>query len=99
MNRGWTTDQHLELRASTMLLIFSGALVLLLRSTFLYDVFFSLVPRADDFMWRFGVNLKRYLAIGALFALVFLGRSLCRKNPQIQFVGEVVFALLLYLLL
>ena len=99
ISTGWDFSQRLNIRASTMLLFFSLLLVLLALSDSLYNLLLLLAPGLDDHMWRFGVNLDRYLAIAALLAAGFFCYSLYKKTPQLQFLLEILTCAILYLFL
>lgn len=94
----WFRPQKITLRASTMLLLF----VLLVIGCGTFDPLFQglvrLWPWSAELFWRFGVNLDRYALIAGLLALGFFAYSLYRKNPQLQFVLEMLLSLLLYLI-
>ncbi|MEN8134571.1 MAG: hypothetical protein ABFS18_03410 [Thermodesulfobacteriota bacterium] len=99
VKEGWSFRQHFSLRAGTMLLAFCGGLAGLAFAEPLYQVIVRALPAADNILWRFGVNFERYLLSAAAFSLFFLVRSIFRKEPQAQFVIEIILAALLYSLL
>ena len=94
----WDFSQRFTVRAGTMLLFFSILLVILAVSDFLYLGLTRVYPGADEIMWRFGVSLDKYLMIGAVISLVFLLFTFYRKNPQAQFLMEIILYLAIYLM-
>ena len=99
MKEGWSFRQSFSLRAGTMLLAFCGGLAGLAFADPLYKVIVRALPAADNILWRFATNFERYLLIAGAFSLFFLGRSIFRKEPQVQFVLEIILAGILYSLL
>ena len=96
MKEGWSFKQRFSLRAGTMLLSFCCLLVVLAYVEPLYNAIGGGSPWLDEILWRFGVNFERYLLISAGFSLLFLGRSVTMKEPQAQFLLELILAGLLY---
>ncbi|MBU0674761.1 MAG: hypothetical protein KJ950_08985 [Proteobacteria bacterium] len=92
----WSLKQHFSLRAGTMLLAFCCCLVGLAIADPLYDTLVNVFPPTADLFWRLGSNFERYLMISGGLSLFFLGRSLLNKEPQVQFVIELILAGLLY---
>ncbi len=82
-----------------MLLVFCVGLAGLAFADPLYTVIVRVFTAADNILWRFASNFERYLLIAGAFSLFFLGRSIFRKEPQVQFVLEIIMAGLLYSLL
>ena len=95
---GWDLSQRFVLRASTMLLIFTGVIAALGLSDYLFELFIKLAPDSGTLLWRFGVNVEKYALIAALIAFGFLGYSLYRKNPQLQFIMEMILCLVIFLI-
>jgi hypothetical protein len=96
MKNSWSFKQRFSLNASTMLLVFSFGLVGLAFSETLFDTFVRYIPFADEIFWRLGVNIERYLLISAIFSVFFLVRSIFKREPQVQFIIEIILAGLLY---
>lgn len=92
----WSYRQKFTVRASSLLLAFVLLVLAFGVSDSLFMVLVRLWPGAAEQMWRFGVNISRYALISSLMALGFLGYSLYRKNPQMQFVLEMLLGLLIY---
>ena len=98
VSEGWELKQRFTLRASTMLLFFTAVITALGLSDRLFGLFVKVFPDSGDLLWRFGVNVEKYSAIAAFIALVFFAHSLYRKNPQGQFVVEIILCLIIYLI-
>ena len=99
MGKGdWDLKQRFTLRAGTMLLLFSILLVTLALSDFLYLGLTKVFPGADEIMWRFRVNLDKYLLIAAFISFGFFLFTLYKKRPQGQFILEIIMCLTIYLL-
>jgi len=81
-----------------MLLVFSILLVLLAVSDFIYLGLTKIYSGADEIMWRFGASLGKYLLIGAVISLGFFLFTIYRKNPQFQFLVEIILFLAIYLM-
>ena len=81
-----------------MLLIFTGVIAALGLSDYLFELFIKLAPDSGTLLWRFGVNVEKYALIAALIAFGFLGYSLYRKNPQLQFIMEMILCLVIFLI-
>ena len=79
-----------------MLLLFAGAITVLGLSDTLFELFVKVFPDSGDLLWRFGVNIEKYSLIAASIALGFFAWSLYRKNPQIQFIIEIILCLTIF---
>lgn len=80
-----------------MLLLFIGLLVLVSLSEPLFAVFSRMVPGWKELFHRFTASAGRYAAIAGGFAAFFLGRSIVGKQPQFQFIIELVLAVIVYI--
>ena len=73
-----------------MLLLFICLIISLALSDHLFDLIQAVYPASGKLLWRFGVNIERYSVLAGLAALGFFIYSIYRKNPQIQFVLEII---------
>lgn len=94
----WSYKQHFSLRAGTMLLIFVALLALIGHTDFLYDLV-QTVAGGNDLFWRLGMNAANYVRFAAFFSLLFLGHSIIKKNPQVQFALELAAAVVFLIFL
>ena len=90
----WLLIQGFKIRASTMMLAFIFIMIIVYYSDLLYNFLSSFLP-----LWRIYSNLTNFALAAVLFALIFLAHSIVRKNPQIQFVVELVTGLLFFFLM
>ena len=97
MTKSWSFKQHFSLNASTMLLGFSLCLVGLAFFEKLSDIIVKFIPLAEEVLWRLGVNIERYLVISMIFSMFFLVRSIIRREPQVQFIIEILLAGLVFI--
>src|SRR5438034_476840 len=89
----WSLSQRFSVRVSTMLLSYCALLPLLwgLLSTF-YDGGSAVPPAVHEAVAASDWSLPGLLLVAAVFALAFLGASIQRRNPQLQYLVEFIAA-------
>lgn len=99
MQEEWSFKQRFNLRASTMLLAFCITLAGIALTDPLYETFARSIPLFATIFWRFAISFKSYLLICLFLSMFFLGRTLLKKKPQVQFGLEIIITVALYIML
>jgi hypothetical protein len=93
--RTWTFRQHFSWRASTLLLAYVAAFWMLgTLQPSLPNAFSSPIKWAQETL---GPGALVVWFPAAIFSLAFFIASIWKRNPQVQFLGELLVAILIVL--